>query len=189
MTTFLAHRILTFSPSRRCGERGSARLRIRRQSGNVFAETALVLIPFFALLLGIIDFGTAIFIRSTLQEAVAAGVRYAITFQNMSGYGMDDSIRLTVQGAALGFLGSTATPNSAITVKYYNPSNGLDTPVTGASGNQPGNVVEVSANYTWYWFSNLSGTWTPRSTTPLSIVTYSSDRLGSLPPGQSPPAR
>jgi hypothetical protein len=74
-------------------------------------------------------------------------------------------------------------------VNYYNPSNGLDTPVSGASGNQPGNVVEVSANYTWYWFSNLSGNWTPRSTTPLSIVTYSSDRLGSLPPGQSPPAR
>ena len=148
-----------------------------------------MLIPFFALLLGILDFGTAIFFRSTIQEAVAAGVRYAVTFQNMAGYGMDDSIRLTVQGSSLGFLGSTAAPNSAITVNYYNPANGLDTPVAGASGNQPGNVVEVSANYTWNWFSNLSGTWTSRSTTPFSIVVYSSDRLGALPPGQSPPAR
>jgi Flp pilus assembly protein TadG len=161
----------------------------RRQRGNVYLETGLVLIPFFALLLGILDFGMAIFVKSTIQDAVAAGVRYAITFQNMSGYGMDDSIRLTVQGTALGFLGSTASPNAAITVSYYNPTNGLNTPVVGASGNQPGNVVEVSANYTWNWFSNLSGTWTPRTSTPLSIVVYSSDRLGNLPPGQSPPAR
>lgn len=160
-----------------------------RQSGNVFAETALVLLPFFALLLGILDFGMAIFIRSTLQESVAAGVRYAITFQNMAGYGMDDSIRLAVQQEAFGFLGSTTSPNAAITVNYYNPSTGLNTPVSGSSGNQPGNVVEVSANYSWNWFSNLSGNWTARSSTPLSVVVYSSDRLGSLPPGQSPPAR
>jgi Flp pilus assembly protein TadG len=163
--------------------------RRRRERGNVYAETALVVIPFFALLLGILDFGMAIFIRTTIQDSVAAGIRYAITFQNMTGFGMDDSIRLTTQSAALGFLGGSTTPNAAISVNYYNPTNGLNTPVIGATGNQPGNVVEVSANYTWNWFSNLSGTWTPRSTTPLSIVVYSSDRLGSLPPGQSPPAR
>jgi Flp pilus assembly protein TadG len=149
----------------------------------------LVFIPFFALLLGIIDFGTAIFIRSTIQDAVAAGVRYAISYQTMAGYGMDDSIRLTVQGAALGFLGPTSSPNSAVTVNYYNPTSGLNTPVAGSAGNQPFNVVEVSAAYTWNWLSNLSGTWIPRTTTPLNIVVYSSDRLGGLAPGQTAPAR
>jgi Flp pilus assembly protein TadG len=162
--------------------------RRRRQRGNVFLETGLVLIPFLALLFGTLDFGMAIFIRSTIQDAVAAGIRYAITFQSMAGYGMDDSIRLTVQGTALGFLGSTAAPNSAITVNYYNPSSGLNTPLSGAA-NQPQNVVEVSASYTWNWLSNLSGAWVPRSSTPLIITVYSSDRLGSLPPGQTPPAR
>src|SRR5258706_5294363 len=116
---------------------GQTPLRRRRQSGNVYAETGLVFIPFFALLLGIIDFGTAIFIRTTIQDAVAAGVRYAITYQTMTGYGMDDSIRLTVQGAALGFLGPTSSPNSAVTVKYYNPPTGLNTPIAGAAGHQP----------------------------------------------------
>jgi Flp pilus assembly protein TadG len=163
--------------------------RRRRQRGNVYAETALVLVPFFALLLGILDFGMAIFLQSTLQSAVAAGVRYAITYQNITGYGMDDSIRLTTQSDAMGFLGSTTAPNAAITVNYYNPTNGLNTPVVGPTGNIPGNVVEVTANYQWVWFSNQSGTWTPRYSTPLNIVVYSSDRLGNLPPGQSPPTR
>jgi Flp pilus assembly protein TadG len=163
--------------------------RRRRQRGNVYAESALVIVPFFALLLGILDFGMAIFIRTTIQDAVAAGIRYAITFQVMSGHGMDDSIRLATQSAALGFLGGSTTPNSAISVNYYNPTSGLNTAVSGSAGNQPGNVVEVSANYTWNWFSNLSGTWNPRSSTPLNILVYSSDRLGSLPPGQSAPTR
>jgi Flp pilus assembly protein TadG len=149
----------------------------------------LVIIPFFALLLGILDFGMAIFVRSTIQSAVAAGVRYAVTFQNMAGYGMDDSIRLTTQANALGFLGGTSAPNEAISVNYYNPTTGLTTALNGAA-NQPLNVVEVSASYQWNWFSNLSGViGSTRSTTPLSIVVYSSDRLGALPPGQSPPTR
>jgi len=163
--------------------------RKRRQGGNAYLETALVLVPFFALLLGIVDFGMAIFVRSTIQSAVAAGVRYAVTYQTMSGYGMDDSIRMTTQSAALGFLGASTSPNAGISVNYYNPSTGLDTPLTGAA-NQPLNVVEVSASYQWNWLSNLSGViGSTRSTTPLSIVVYSSDRLGELPPGQSPPAR
>jgi Flp pilus assembly protein TadG len=168
---------------------GQTRVRRCRQSGSVYAETGLVFIPFFALLLGIIDCGTAIFIRTTIQDAVATGVRYAITYQTMTGYGMDDSIRLTVQGAALGFLGPTSSPSSAVTVKYYNPTTGLNTPIAGSAGNQPFNVVEVSATYTWNWLSTLSGNWSPRSTTPLSIVVYSSDRLGGLAPGQTAPTR
>src|ERR1017187_7774248 len=105
----------------------------RRQRGNVYAETALVVIPFFALLLGILDFGMAIFVRTTIQNAVAAGVRYAVTYQNMTGYGMDDSIRLTTQANAMGFLGATSAPNPAITVNYYNPTSGLGTPLSGGA--------------------------------------------------------
>jgi Flp pilus assembly protein TadG len=159
-----------------------------KESGNVYAETAFVLVPFFALLLGILDFGMATFLRSTMQDAVAAGVRYAVTYQTATGYCMDDSIRLRAQATAMGFLGSTTSPNTAITVNYYAPSN-LGTPLTGAA-NQPFNVVEVSTTYQWSWLSNLSGVLgSPRSSTPLNIVVFSSDRLGGLPPGVSPPCR
>jgi Flp pilus assembly protein TadG len=162
--------------------------RRKSESGNVYTEAAFVLVPFFALLLGIVDFGMAIFIRSTIQSAVTSGVRYAVTYQTISGYNMDDSIRLTTQANALGFLGDSTAPNSAITVNYYATS-GLGTPLTGAA-NQPFNVVEVSTTYTWNWLSSLSGVLnSSRSATPLAITVYSSDRLGGLPPGQAPPPR
>ena len=151
-------------------------------------ETALVLVPFLALLFGIVDFGTSIFIRSTIQNATSTGVRYAITMQNRPGYCMDDSIRLAVQTAAMGFLGDTTTPNPAITVNYYAVAD-LSTPLGGAA-NQASNVVEVIANYQWKWLTNLSGTLgAPRSWSPLNIAAYSSDRLGTLAPGQLPPCR
>jgi Flp pilus assembly protein TadG len=181
--------------------------RQRRQGGNYQLELGLVLLPYLALLLGIIDFGMAVFIRTTIQDATAAGIRYAVTYQVKSGYGMDDSIRLVTQDAALGFLGATSSPapnsttatagNPYINVKYYNPSSGLNTEVTGATGNSPGNVVEVTAFYQWKWITNISGNgqWGAastsfyRDTTPLSIIAFSSDRLGSLPPGTSAPTR
>ena len=160
-----------------------------RQAGSSLLEAALVLVPFFALLFGIVDFGTSLFIKSTLQNAVAAGVRYAVTYQTMTGHCMDDSIRLATQANAMGFLGNSTTPNTtAINVQYYSSSN-LSTPLPGAS-NQPQNVVEVTANYSWSWLSTLSGVFgAQRNATPLNIVTYSSDRLGGLPPGITAPCR
>ena len=165
-----------------------ARRRNSRQAGNLYAETALVIVPFFALLLGIIDFGTAIFVRNTIQSAVASGVRYAVTYQTKPGFCMDDSIRMVTQANALGFLGAASAPNQNITVSYFNTTN-LGTPLNGAA-NQPLNVVEVNAHYSWSWLSMLSGVLgSPRSATPLNIVAYSSDRLGGLPPGSVPPCR
>ncbi len=166
------------------------RRRRSRQRGNSVVEMALVILPTFALVLGTIDYGMALFLKSTFQNAVREGVRYAVTFQTQGGYCMDDSIRLVVQTYALGFLGSSTTPNaSAIAVKYYNPSN-LSAEVTGSNGNFPGNIVEVSVtNYKWNWISILSGTYSLRDATPMSIIAYSSDRLGGLPGGTLPPCR
>ncbi len=169
------------------GNRKSSRQ--ARQAGSTWVEAALVIIPFFALLFGIVDFGTSLFIRSTVQNAVASGLRYAVTYQTKAGHCMDDSIRLATQENALGFLGDTTTPNTtAITVNYYSASN-LSTPLAGSS-NQPGNVVEVTGTYQWQWLSSLSGVFgSQRNTTPLNITAYSSDRLGGLAPGVVPPCR
>lgn len=143
-----------------------------------------------ALIAGVADYGLALFSRTTLQNAVAAGVRYGVTYKVKPGYCMDDSIRLATQAAAMGLLGSTSAPNPNISVKYYAPTN-LAQEVAGAAGNQPLNVIEVAVtNYQWNWITNLSGVRdNPRSMSPLNIVVYSSDRLGALPPGQSAPCR
>jgi Flp pilus assembly protein TadG len=167
-------------------KRGNRR---KRQAGGTWIEAALVIVPFFALLFGIVDFGTSLFIRSTVQNAVAAGLRYAVTYQTKAGHCMDDSIRLVTQENALGFLGNTTTPNTtAITVNYYS-SNNLSTALSGAA-NQPGNVVEVTATYQWKWLSTLTGVFgAQRSSAPLNITAYSSDRLGGLAPGVVAPCR
>ena len=173
--------------NQKLGQR-SARRR-QRQRGSSYVEAALVIVPFFALLFGIVDFGTSLFVRSTIQNAVAAGLRYAVTYQVKAGHCMDDSIRLITQDNALGFLGDTTTPNTtAITVNYYNSSN-LSLPLTGAA-NQPTNIVEVTANYQWKWLSALTGAFGGQGgSTPLNIVAFSSDRLGGLPPGMVAPCR
>jgi len=132
-----------------------------------------------------------IFLRSTLQSAVRAGVRYAVTYRTGSGLGQDDSIRQVVQQNALGFLDGPAGAAS-ITIDYYPPTD-LSDQVTGAGSNAPGNVVEVSvSNYTWSWVAPLSGGFNPGyySRSPLSISVSSADRMESLPAGAlSPPAR
>ncbi|MCX6623575.1 MAG: pilus assembly protein [Acidobacteria bacterium] len=162
----------------------------RRQRGNSVVEMALVILPTFALVLGTIDYGMALFLKSTFQNAVREGVRYAVTYQTQGGNCQDNSIRLVVQTYALGFLGNTTTPNTTgISVKYFNPAN-LSAEVLGPTGNFPGNIVEVSINnYQWKWISILSGTYTLRDATPMSIIAYSSDRLGGLPGGTLPPCR
>jgi Flp pilus assembly protein TadG len=161
-----------------------------RQRGNSVVEMALVILPTFALVLGTIDYSIALFIKSTFQNAVREGVRYAVTFQTKTGYCQDDSVRLVVQEYAVGLLGSTGSPNRTnIAVNYYSPSD-LSTALTTTSANYPGNIVEVSiTNYTWSWISLLSGTYTLRDATPMTIIAFSSDRLGGLPGGTLPPCR
>ena len=79
----------------------SSESRKKRQAGHTMMESAFILIPFLALLLGIVDFGMSLFVKSTIQNAVAAGVRYAVTSQTKPGLCMDDSIRVVTQSNAM----------------------------------------------------------------------------------------
>jgi len=154
-------------------------VRRRGQRGNTMVEAAFVLVPLLALIFAIIDFGLAIFVRSTLQHATREGVRYAITYQTFTGMSHDESIKKVVQDAAMGFLSGDAGLQK-IQIRYYDPTNLVEVP-----DNSPGNVVEVSVeNYTWGWLAQLM-----RNAPPLQITTRSSDRMEGLPPGQNPPPR
>lgn len=159
--------------------------RRRRSGGNAILEAVFTLLPTFALILAFVDYGLMIFRWSTLQNAVREGVRYAVTFQTITGDGQDLSIETTVQNNALGFVKTTDNPQT-IYVKYYNPTT-LAQVTTG--GNVPGNVVQVSVQGVAYsWITPLSGSYggaVPfyRSTTPLTLNVFSSDILGGLPAG------
>ena len=150
-----------------------------KQKGNSFIEAAFVLVPLLALILGIVDFGLAIFLRSTLQHATREGVRYAVTYQTVGGMGHDDSIKAMVQENAMGFLSGDGDADM-ITIRYYDPVT-----LQEVSGNDPGNLIEVSVeNYEWGWLGPLL-----RSATPIQMNARSSDRMEGLPTGQAPPAR
>jgi Flp pilus assembly protein TadG len=146
-------------------------------------ELALTFLPTFALLFAFVDFGMAIFIWSSLQNAVREGCRYAITYQT-GGSGQDAAIKAVVQRFSMGFASATANPDQ-IVVNYYAPS-APNTVLTGVGSNAPGNIVEVKVqNYSWRWIAPLSGSFVAptRSTTPLAINVSSFDVMGGFPSG------
>lgn len=153
--------------------------RRRRQRGNAMLETAMVIVPFFAIILGIIDLSQAFFVRTTLQHAVRVGVRYAVTYQTKPGMCHDASIKEVIRSNAMGFL-KTADVTNKVFIRYYKP----DTLVL-TSNNWPGNLIEVSIeNYQWAWISPL---W--RTVTPMTVVARASDRMEGLAGGASVPCR
>ena len=158
------------------------RPRRSKQSGNAMLEFGLVFVPLFAIIFAISDYSMAIFMRATLQHSVREGVRYAVTYQTMSGMCQDASIKQVVKNASAGFL--TSTNDSIIFVKYHAPSD-LTTVVTGTGSNAAGNIVEVSVEgYSYRWMAPIA-----RSNTPLSITVTAADRTESLPGTATPPCR
>jgi Flp pilus assembly protein TadG len=151
---------------------------VYRRRGATFIELALVLLPLLALLLAILDFGFAIFLRSTFQHAVREGVRYAVTSRTEAGYGHDASIKRVVQTNALGFLAGE-TGASKIHIRYFVPGTLVET-----QSNAGGNIVEVSVEgYTWSWMAPVLRNALP----PMTINSRSSDRMEPSPGGIPPP--
>lgn len=165
--------------------------RRRRSGGNALVEWALVLLPTLGIITAFFDVSFALFSWSTLQNAVREGVRYAITFQTMTGLGQDASIKTTVATNSMGLLTSSS---SLINVNYYSPT-APTTAIAAPNGNDPGNIVTVSVQgYPLQWLVPLSGTCcvgtSPyRSQSPANINVYSSDILGGYPAGEDSVSR
>ena len=165
-----------------------------RRAGSSFLEMALVITPFFALTLSIIELALPIFEKSTFTHAVREGCRYGITFQttyNGTTYGSQtDAITAIVENNSMGFLNSTNA--NLISVKYYNSSTFAD--VTGTTGaNADGNIIVVSvAGFTHNWMNPINwisgGTTFSVTNTPLTINASSADRLETLPVGATRPS-
>lgn len=161
-------------------------LRKRRSSGNVIVESVFTMLPTFAIILMFVDMSLMLFRRSTLQNAVREGCRYAVTFQTSGGLGQDASVEAVVQKFAMNFVTTNDSPQH-IFVNYYAPTD-LNTAIA-TGGNIPGNVVEVSVqNISYSWLAPLSGSYGGsipffRDSTPISIAVYSSDIMGGYPVG------
>jgi Flp pilus assembly protein TadG len=155
----------------------------KTRSGNAFIETSFVIVPLFAIVFAITDYSMAIFLRSTFQNAVREGVRFAVTYQTLGPFCQDASIRQVVRNMSAGFLTSSHDPLIKIT---YHPPSDLSLTLTGAGSNASGNIVEVSVeDYSYGWMLPLL-----RSNNPLLITVRAADRTESLPAGMTtPPCR
>jgi Flp pilus assembly protein TadG len=138
----------------------SHRSRRSRQRGAEMVEVCLVLTPLLTITFLLLNLSMAIFLRSTFQQAVREGARYAITGQVTSaGTCHDTSIKTVVAQNAAGFL-NTTTRAAAIHVRFRNPATGA------ISSNDAGNIVLVSVeNYQYAplapfrFFSSKLGIW------------------------------
>jgi Flp pilus assembly protein TadG len=136
------------NPQMRTKRNNTPRLRKQKQRGSEMLEFTLVILPVLGFLFLLLDVAWSVYSRSTLQYAVAQGVRYAVTCQTMTGLGQKDSIRTVVQRSAFGRLGanSSAAAWSSIQVHFFRPD-GTDVSTTvGGNGQYNGQLplVEVS---------------------------------------------
>jgi Flp pilus assembly protein TadG len=165
-----------------------------RQSGNTLVEMALVMVPFFALTLSIIELSLPIFLKSTFVDAAREGCRYGITFQttyNGTSYSSQTAaITAVVEANSSGFLNSSNA--NLISVTYYNSSTFAQ--VTGSGANADGNILMVSVSgYTYNWINPIN--WFYGSTnfsitgSPLTLSASSMDRLETLPVGAIRPTQ
>ena len=123
--------------------------------GSQMVEAGLVLVLICGLMFLAIDTGWGLFVKATLQHAVAEGCRYAVTGQTSGGSGQIASIESVVETQAMGLLSSQL---GTLSVQFYNP-----TTLTPTTSNLGGNLVEVSiTNY---------------HVTPLAPLLYSSNPI------------
>lgn len=176
-----------------------SRHRRRTSSGVQWVEFAFVILPLFAIISGFFDVTFSIFNWTTLQNAARQGCRYAVTFSTSGALGQDASIAQTVTNFSMGLLSASTPVDSttsgalSITTNYYTQQN-PNTPVAGAAGNVPGNIVEVSVvNFPLQWVVPISGTFgllggdepgsAFRPQAPTTISVYARDILGGYPVG------
>jgi Flp pilus assembly protein TadG len=158
----------------------------RRPSGTTLVEAAFVLLAFLGLFFLIVDVSWGLFAKVTLQHAVRAGVRYAVTSQTgISGgqpLGQVASIKQVVQQQAIGFL-SNSDLSSYMNVKFYSVSSNPPALVTGVGSNAAGNLVVISVDG-WNFNSLVP---VLHSSAPILITVSSGDLIESNGTGSAPP--
>jgi|HubBroStandDraft_1064217.scaffolds.fasta_scaffold01698_6 Flp pilus assembly protein TadG len=146
------------------------------QRGAAMLEATSIMLLMLGLLFLVVDLSLALFTKAALQDAVQAGVRFAVTDRLASGKSyMNDSIVQVVQQNSLGMLNG-ANGACKISINYYNPVTGL------ADSGNGGDLVEVSVvGYNYRPIGIL------KSSSPISITASSSDVMEECPLAGCPP--
>lgn len=145
--------------------RFAARMRAARR-GAAAVEFAMLALPFFGLLCGIIEIGMIYVVATTLEDATNTAARQVRTGQLQTG-GTSTAVTFVNQICAqLSWLGSNCTSNLNIDVRTFGqfasvtaPSpviNGVFTPSTlQFTMGGPGDIVVVRSYYQWTLFTPM----------------------------------
>ncbi len=155
-------------------------------------EATFCLMAFIAIIFLMMDLSWAVFAKLTLQNAVRAGVRYAVTSQTSGSLGQVASIQQQVKQQSMGFI-TDAQSSSLVSVCFYSvtppTTTSLGCGASAAAGNTGpantgGNLVIVSiTNYPVSPFAPLY-----RKATPVSISVSSGDLIETSGTTGTPPA-
>jgi len=151
------------------------RQRKNSERGSYLLEASAITLLILGLMFLVVDLSMALFTKATLQEAVQAGVRFAVTDRLASGQSyMNDSIVQVVQQNSQGLLNG-ANGACKISINYFNAVTGQASTGTG------GDVIEVSVSGYQYTPVGIL-----KSASPISIAASSSDVLEQCPLGGCP---
>ncbi len=147
--------------------------------GSQLVEAMLTMLPFLAMAFLALDASWGLFIKSTLQQAVREGVRYAVTGQVSGSLGQVASIEAVVKTQALGLLSGSQA--GSLSIHFLNPSTLADLG-TAAGVNQGGNIVEVEV--TGYLFSPLAPLFRSSASIPFNVTAADviEGSTGGIPP-------
>jgi Flp pilus assembly protein TadG len=112
------------------------RMRERDHRGQTIVEFALILPVFILVLVGIVDFGRAVYASSTIQNAAREAVRVAIVDQNAT----------VIETAAIEHAVSLGIDGTDVDVTFLDPDY-----TTGPCSTTPnvGCIAEVEVRYTY----------------------------------------
>lgn len=141
----------------------------RDERGQAIVETALVLPILILVLLGLFDFGRAVYAFNAISNAARDGARLAIVDQRSDANGVSlAAIEAAEQATALGL--DPADPNQ-VRVRYLTPDLSATCPAAWSSWQ--GCVAEVRVQYQWRAITPIVGAIlgpiTLSSTTQMSI--------------------
>lgn len=125
----------------------------RWERGQALVETALVLPVIILVLLGLFDFGRAVYAYNAVSNAARDGARVAIVNQQTDANGVPlAAIEAANQATALGL--DPANPNQ-VRVRYLTPDLTTTCPTTWPSWQ--GCVAEVRVQYEWRAITPIVG--------------------------------
>jgi Flp pilus assembly protein TadG len=111
---------------------------VRDERGAAMVEFAVVAVVFFIpLIFGIIEFGRMAWTKSTLTAAAREGVRYAIVHGSVSATPADSA------AIANYVIGRTQLGGISVRPLWTDGNDG------GTTGNDPGDIVQVTVNYSY----------------------------------------